>query len=356
MAEDLNRLVREACSLDGEIASGRTLEDIVSSYEDGPTLSSQITDPANAGDFRLNFISTHEQYCTVNGIKVRVCHNLSTANGKTLSIFIHGLGGSLDQFFPLLKLLDLSEKYFVAIDLPGFGKSDEHTDYPMIQVVKHIDAVISELLNEARLAFDTVRLIGHSMGCYLTLHFMTLFSKKYRIGKVVLLAPPKPEMIELNKDKRLVQVALNVLFRVPWVFSYYRTWFDQRKGLQSSGIQQFFRQSESEDSITSHYWKLFQFSNNVQIKSRTIVGYLLGWEPLNWEEIRKTIVFNDVSIYIFSGEMDKVTPIDSCKTVRDAFGKDCKVDFIQLPNCAHNICFDSPEQSTKAFLDSNVTE
>lgn len=340
-------IVLKACQLDGQPLSELPIKNIVDKYIDGTGLAKQIKLDINRQDFQTHFIKSHESYILSDKkINVRVCHNYDP-NSKEVYLFIHGLGGTLEQFEPLLRLLDLDKKSFIAIDLPGFGKSDELSDYSMLNVVNIIHQVLQKVLKANNV---TLNLVGHSMGCYLSLHFIEIYSKDYRLNHLVLLASPKPRIEQLDKSKWINQYALKIVNKIPWTFDYYRTWLDQSKGLQSSGIERFFYNNDESDQDL-RYRKLWQFYNNVQIKSKSIIAYLLGWEAIEWSKVRNILSRGDciTKVTIVYGDQDRVTSVEQANDLREAFPKNIDTNLIIIKNCSHNLCFDAPAEVCSLF-------
>lgn len=81
-------------------------------------------------------------------------------------LFIHGMGGSLSQFY---HLMDHMSHYaeLVAVDLPGHGKSEfqpsDWASYKTERLLDVLETVLSSTCSEDR----EVVIIGHSMGCVL---------------------------------------------------------------------------------------------------------------------------------------------------------------------------------------------
>jgi len=83
-----------------------------------------------------------------------------------LIVFVHGLGGQINQFEPLLQYFGQVADV-IAVDLPGCGKSpliDRSWDlYTTDALANLVDKVIQK-----RVAGRKVVLVGHSMGCMIT--------------------------------------------------------------------------------------------------------------------------------------------------------------------------------------------
>ncbi|SMN19611.1 similar to Saccharomyces cerevisiae YBR204C LDH1 Serine hydrolase [Maudiozyma saulgeensis] len=358
--DDLHDLdiIQEACSLGGQPMSNKGIKDIVDSCTDGPQLASQVATSSN--DFRTKFIVEHESYMTIRSTKIRVSHNLSrifdtNEDDVIIDYFIHGLGGNLEQFEPLLRLDDLCDRYFIAIDLPGFGKSEEYNDYSMNTIVEIAHEILIGILKDNNRYIKNCKLniIGHSMGCYISLHYFQKYVDEFKVLSLILLAPPKLYISQLRKGYTLTRLILYALSIFPFAFDYYRTRFDQSKGLKSSGIRDFFH-NNSNDNIDLQYRKLWQYQNNIQIKSKSIVGYLRGWEQVDWKNIEAIIksqnLKSSLKLLVIGGNQDVVTPISDIQKFSDTLPivDDKKLEIIE--NCAHNICFDRPEMICEIFL------
>ncbi|SCU95095.1 LANO_0E09252g1_1 [Lachancea nothofagi CBS 11611] len=317
-------------------SSGLSLDDVVQKYATKTNLSRQILqDPQ---DFSNEFWTQFQQYLVVDGSRLRVCHNLPIQHGDgPVYVFIHGLGGNMTQFEPLLRLLNELNEGFLAIDLPGFGYSEEWPKYDMLEITKVVERVVHKLTERKKLV-----VVGHSMGCHVAMHFILNFDTEYSIRDMVFLSPPAPNLPQLNT--LTARLGLFVLGNLPVLFDWYRIYFDQSKGLQSSGIMQFFHNDEP-------YRKLWQFFYNVQIKSRSIVQYLRGWAPIDWssksfERLNSTV--------IITGDVDPVTPLATTKSFYAALESVRNRNLIILEGCSHNICFDSPKEVAQQFLTAVV--
>ena len=66
----------------------------------------------------------------------------------TVFVFVPGLAGNLEQFEPLLELVESDQKAFLTLDLPGFGHSSEWSDYPMLKVVELIFVLVCDVLRK----------------------------------------------------------------------------------------------------------------------------------------------------------------------------------------------------------------
>lgn len=96
-------------------------------------------------------------------------------------LFVHGLGSNLQAWYKNLDSLQLTHRC-IALDLPGYGKSDEGKHpYSMQFFAETLQAFITQL------ALQDVTLIGHSMGGQIAMH--TVLTSTENISRLVLVAP-----------------------------------------------------------------------------------------------------------------------------------------------------------------------
>ena len=123
---------------------------------------------------------------TVNGISI----NYEQKGSGDLIVLLHGWGSNIKLFANLIELL--SKKYtVVAMDMPGFGESEEP---PSAWCVDDYVQFVIDFLND----YDTkqVMLLGHSFGGRVIIRMHARKSLPFDITKVILvdsagIMPPK---------------------------------------------------------------------------------------------------------------------------------------------------------------------
>lgn len=196
----------------------------------------------------------------------------STPTPLPLLVFIHGLGGSLAQFHPLLTSL-VNVAPCLGVDLPGCGLSKfspttwEH--YTSSALVELLSTVIAEHCAENE--HQGVILVGHSMGCSLSALLASATSPlraKQSIHVLALIAicpqasPPSDQQIQMYKK----------LLRIPTpIFNLWRHW-DRRGGPQSPSVARFVGVDADLET------KRLQLRFNAQ--SRTAVWRRMAWGAL----------------------------------------------------------------------------
>ncbi len=136
-------------------------------YKDAPALEFSDFDYG----FKSNFIK-------VNGINISY---IDEGKGEQTIALVHGLASN--GGFWRYNIVELSKQYrVIAIDLPGYGKSDKGV-YPY--TMSFYADIVSGLLNQ--LNIPKVVYVGHSMGGQIGIHFS--FRHKDQLKKLILVAP-----------------------------------------------------------------------------------------------------------------------------------------------------------------------
>jgi pimeloyl-ACP methyl ester carboxylesterase len=215
-----------------------------------------------------------------------------------LIVFIHGLGGQINQFEPLLKYFGQVADV-LAIDLPGCGGSpmipaswDHYTSDALTDLIKRI---LDERCTNRKLV-----LIGHSLGTILVGKLAVLYGEKCLAA--VLLCP-KAGISE--KEPKGIQF----ITRLPEsVFNFFR-WRDRayssitfrgltaiRGGIHSTSVRRMVGLNASEDV------RIQQLVWNIESQTPTTLRFLRGAKTLAREEWSQIVE----PILIIVGE--KVTP------------------------------------------------
>ncbi|EOW9529282.1 alpha/beta fold hydrolase [Bacillus cytotoxicus] len=105
-------------------------------------------------------------YMNINGMEIYYnTFNFKSVNSrKTVSLLIHGAGGSSVHWQPLLEKMNESHP-FITIDLPGHGRSSGETLKDLNEINQIIHAVIKKM------EIKQMNLIGHSVGGFIALNF-----------------------------------------------------------------------------------------------------------------------------------------------------------------------------------------
>lgn len=291
--------------------------------------------------------------------------------------FIHGLGGQMSQFEPLMGLLSQCLE-ILSVDLPGFGNSrrsftnkgksitvlsDEQkakvsnsillmspTDFSTNKIV----SILYEYVNQQIPQGKKVVLVGHSMGT----HLAVKLAKKlpaHKVEGLVLLSPP-PFHDDTVPQKSDLLSFMKVFTHFSWLFNCFRAW-DRLEGLESKSVLR-----QLAKNSTNIYNSLRQLRWNLDIDTDIILKYMSGFQRGSYTDLLAAIRnFNDrladkntyeKTVFV-GGSEDKVTP---CKVVHETdyyltktFGRQVS-RAIEIPNAGHSLLLVKPEYISGMIL------
>lgn len=248
-----------------------------------------------------------------------------------LLVFIHGLGGSIAQFSPILiSLSNLAP--CLALDLPGCGAS---TFEPKAWEAYTTDALVQLLavVIEAHRAADEgqpVVLVGHSMGCSLAALLASPTSphahllSQYVSGLIAICPKADPPTEKQVKQLR------SISFAPPVLFDLMRRW-DRRGGVNSKSV---LRMTGADADVET---RRMQLRFNEQSKSAVWQRMALGMCPdysdgfprggLPGRDVWSGL---NIPLFLAAGETDEVTPASNIKRIVEFLGRD--VSAIQPPS------------------------
>ncbi|KAF2654966.1 hypothetical protein K491DRAFT_630828 [Lophiostoma macrostomum CBS 122681] len=245
-----------------------------------------------------------------------------------LLVFIHGLGGSVAQFHPVLtSLVHLAPT--LAIDLPGCGLSSfspkSGKAYNPSALV-HLLAVAIEAHRDHE-AEQGVVLIGHSMGCSLaallassTSPHAELLSRHVQ-GLIAICPQAQPPQGEAAK-------ALRIATLVPSpVFDLYR-FMDKVGGVNSKSVVRMVGQNA--DDETKKLQLRFNQQSRTPVWQRMARGLLADHDGHSDFPGQETWAGLDIPVFLLAGEADTITPAHNVKTIIKFLGRD--VDAVAAPS------------------------
>ena len=193
--------------------------------------------------------TTYQSYHTRSGFsypKIRTFYSPHPQAHKLpadlpLLVFIHGLGGSVAQFAPLLTSL-VNVAPCLAIDLPGCGLSDFRPDNPKAYTIPAFAELVFAAIDcfRGREHEQKVIIIGHSMGCSIGALLVSsssppsnlLVEQDLAAGLIAICpksSPPTPSQTKIIRYLRYMPA---------WLFDLIRLW-DKRGDLDSASIARF---------------------------------------------------------------------------------------------------------------------
>ena len=243
-----------------------------------------------------------------------------TPSPLPLLVFIHGLGGSVSQFNPLLtSLVNLSS--CLSIDLPGCGLSRFEPKAWDAYTVKSLAELLGVVIEEHRRETQNVVLIGHSMGASLA---AMLASKSTSFPNslsdhVVGLVAVCPRAAPPTQDE--VSMFRKLLWIPTPIFNLWRN-YDRRGGKNSASVARFVGADADDET------KALQHRFNEQ--SRTPVWRRMAWGTLPTYEngIAKGGLPGgdvwgglEVPVFLVAGEADHITKPSEIEKIASFLGK-----------------------------------
>ncbi|KAI5457752.1 Alpha/Beta hydrolase protein [Mariannaea sp. PMI_226] len=265
-----------------------------------------------------------------------------TPSPLPLLVFLHGLGGSVAQFHPLLSsLTDLAP--CLAIDYPGCGRSEFSVTswdaYTTEALVELLETIIEDYRD--KLAGQRVVLIGHSMGTALSAQLAnkkkphTTSLAHYVIGLVAICPVSQPP------NESMTAWARRAMWIPGWLFDLWRSW-DGWGGPESASVKRFVGEDSDKAS------RLLQYRFNKQ--SRTPVWRRMANGALPLYENGKAhggIAGLDcwaglhIPVFLIAGEKDNVvSPKEADKIIQI------------LDPTTESTDVDSEDESSKTIVDS----
>ncbi|KAK6430253.1 hypothetical protein LTR95_013593 [Oleoguttula sp. CCFEE 5521] len=216
--------------------------------------------------------TTHEAYTTSIATypRIRTFYSPHPQAAKLptdlpLLVFIHGLGGSVAQFAPLLTSL-VNAAPCLAIDLPGCGLSDFKPDDAQAYTTTAFAELVAAAVKKHRVDGQQVVFVGHSMGCSIIALLVSSASSlaldAELIGGMVAIAPrstpPTPGQMRLITRLRWLPVAVFDLLRL----------VDNIGGLKSASVSRFVGAGADLET------RKLQLRYNRQSKSTVMLRYI----------------------------------------------------------------------------------
>ncbi|EEQ86581.1 hypothetical protein RJZ56_006605 [Blastomyces dermatitidis] len=241
-----------------------------------------------------------------------------------LLVFIHGLGGSLTQFHPLLTSLVNIAPCF-GIDLPGCGLSSfspkSWAAYSIEALVTLLAVAIDQYRDKKR--GQKIILIAHSLGCSLSALIassespLMLSLREHVIGMVAVCPPagPPPEAKTASLRK--------LLYTPDPVFNLFRRW-DRRGGPHSPSVTRFV--GEDADLETKNLQLRFNQQSKTPVWRRmawsTLPTYGSTGEAVGGLPGKKVWAGVHVPVLLIGGESDNITKPEEVTKIVEYFNSD----------------------------------
>lgn len=299
-------------------------------------------------------------------------------------VFLHGLGGQMSQFEPLMGLLSQCLE-IVSLDFPGFGNSKVNfKDVKMITDLSKEDKekisssvgkmqwtdfstenivnIICAFINQKIPVNKKILLVGHSMGTHLSIKVAKKLPE-HKVEGLILLSPPGlvDDVTKVTKEYSAKTISMLKIFNyLPWLFNCFRVW-DRLEGLYSKSVSRQLTKPSDEtppkqfNPNANIYNKLRQFRWNMDIDSQIILKYVHGFQKAKYSDLITAVSkFNNnpsdkttyEKIFLIAGSGDQVTPPQVISTLDDfltsSFNRKVSCS-IEVNNAGHSLLLAKPE-------------
>lgn len=234
-----------------------------------------------------------------------------------LLVFVHGLGGSIAQFAPLLTSL-INAAPCLAIDLPGCGLSDFKPNDANAYTTKALAELVAAAIDRHRAVDQKIVIIGHSMGCSIAALLASstspLSGAFYDAGKIagVIAISPKSSP---PSDQQVRLVRKYVSYLPAFVLDLYRL-YDNIGGVNSASVVRWVGKDADLET------RKLQLRYNKQSRSAVFLRYLTSLvmsgedgspifpgKPI-WQGMK-------VPLFLIAGKNDHVSPPSEIDAIAD---------------------------------------
>ncbi len=251
-----------------------------------------------------------ERWANLNGLKIRYLEAGRPSDRHIL--FIHGLGSSADRW---LNIPDtLSENFHtIALDLPGFGKSDKPT---INYTIENFRKTIVHFINSLKI--NKTSIVGHSLGGYIAAEVAIQNSNQVEslvlIDSSGMLKEPTPLLEEylkvaMNPTKDKVRKVLEQMVADP-------------KRVPTKLVESFISRINSPNAK-------YAFKSTLENSANTQIG------------LDRLKLIENIPTLILWGIQDKVIPIQHSKIFKEAI-KNSQIEIIQ--DAGHAPFAEKPDQ------------
>lgn len=207
---------------------------------------------------------------------------------KPTYVFIHGLGGTLQQFDLLFSELAAKGFGILAFDQPGFGLSHSEKDITEYRItLDRLTLLTKQVIQVGQIQSDDICLVGHSFGTQILIDLIANheFNGKDKVRKIWLLTPPETPKVFKFAERLL----LNLFYYQTWIFDTYRH-FDRQGNIHSGSLKRLvaFLESDGEgDEDLTGYYKLKQLKYNLTTNSVNFLNQLSSWKTLTLNDLHR---------------------------------------------------------------------
>ena len=275
-------------------------------------------------------------------------------------IFIHGYAGWGTYFYRMIKIL-MNTHYIITFDLPGFGFSSRYDKQIFTCQSSCIDFFINRINQLVeKLSLERFILIGHSLGGYLSGHYVDKYLS--RIKKLILLSPagiipPRENEKEIWKNKIAAKNKLIGLFAdriTKNIFDQKRSPFEYLiKPIIPIVVKKYIKNRKlgievSEEKEMAEIQTYFLSQTQ---EAEKCIGYIFRYGSRSETPVinvfKKNWNFNS-NILILYGDNDQMD-FNSDKLEIQKYNLKIKVDFIEESD--HQLIFQQPQKTVNKIIE-----
>tara|TARA_R110002073_G_scaffold89852_1_gene212395 strand:- start:18621 stop:19466 length:846 start_codon:yes stop_codon:yes gene_type:complete len=272
-------------------------------------------------------------------MNIRISRKFTQVGSQTISYLTAGEGAAilLVHGWPTSAYLwrniipSLAKNHLViAIDLPGFGKSDKHLDHSYS--FRYYASVISGLLENLKI--DKLTIGVHDLGGPIGL--LWAVQNKKRIERLLIFNTlVYPEFSFAVK-----------LFGLSTVIPGIKQLLTSPSGIKKAIFFGVSQKEKLTSEIIQQYQEPFQDKNARKVLLKSVQKL----SKKAFKEIEQKLPLFSIPILIIYGEKDKILP-DVKKTMKRVQKELPQTQVISLPNCGHFIQEEAPEEISKYLLE-----
>ncbi len=252
-----------------------------------------------------------------------------TAGEGPVILLIHGWPTSAYLWRNIIPSLTESHQV-IAIDLPGFGKSDKHLDHSYS--FRYYTSILSGLLDN--LGIDKITLGVHDLGGPIGL--LWAVQNKDRIERLLLFNTlVYPEFSFAVK-----------LFALSTIIPGIKQFLTSPTGIKRAMLFGVFQKEKLTSEIIQHYQEPFQDKNARKVLLKSVQRL----SKKAFKEIEEKLPLFSVPILTVYGEKDRILP-DVKKTMERVQKELPQTEIISLPNCGHFLQEEASEEICKYLVE-----
>ncbi|KAI1410109.1 hypothetical protein F5Y13DRAFT_181562 [Hypoxylon sp. FL1857] len=275
-----------------------------------------------------------------------------------LLVFIHGLGGSVAQFHPLLTSL-VNSASCLAVDFPGCGLSKFAPTSWDAYTTDALTDLLETIIEGYREKDQGIVLIAHSMGTAIAARIANRQSAYY-------LRPPSHVMglvaicpVAGPAPPKAVRVFRTLLWLPDFIFNLFRAW-DRWGGPESASVKRFV--GPGADLETRQMQDRFNSQSRTPVFRRMAWGALptyIDGKPVGGLFGEPTWAGLDIPVYLIGGEYDTVTPPKDIKKIQsliESAAKPATTPGGITPDKTDSASSQAPSDGETSADQSNATE